>query len=209
MNYGRYTERNPTTSHASYPQSSMWDFKFSRRRVWCSELSSGIYSLGYHPWWWRQYAPLKRRSTIILHGSISQKTTLNNSLQVETDIVTENEGGRSQKEISVIQGLWQVWPSSVILDLYPDHVIIAWQDNNILQTYMVKWWWSSDMVKWCWLHQKIASKNYWTSYLKLPQHIIWYNSIAKTKVIALKGKELIRAKTMINSNIIEQVTDFS
>jgi hypothetical protein len=28
-------------------------------------------------WWWRQYAPLKRRSTIILHGSISQKTTLN------------------------------------------------------------------------------------------------------------------------------------
>jgi hypothetical protein len=30
----------------------------------------------YHPWWWRQYAPLKRRSTIILHGSISQKTTL-------------------------------------------------------------------------------------------------------------------------------------
>jgi hypothetical protein len=30
-----------------------------------------------HPWWWRQYAPLKRRSTIILHGRISQKTTLN------------------------------------------------------------------------------------------------------------------------------------
>jgi hypothetical protein len=27
--------------------------------------------------WWRQYTPLKRRSTIILHGSISQKTTLN------------------------------------------------------------------------------------------------------------------------------------
>jgi hypothetical protein len=30
-----------------------------------------------HPWWWRQYAPLKRRSTIILHGSTTQKTTLN------------------------------------------------------------------------------------------------------------------------------------
>jgi hypothetical protein len=28
-------------------------------------------------WWWRQYAPLKRRSTIILHGSTSQKTILN------------------------------------------------------------------------------------------------------------------------------------
>jgi hypothetical protein len=30
-----------------------------------------------HPWWWRQNAPLKRRSTIILHCSISQKTILN------------------------------------------------------------------------------------------------------------------------------------
>jgi hypothetical protein len=26
--------------------------------------------------WWKQYVPLKRRSTIILHGSISQKTNL-------------------------------------------------------------------------------------------------------------------------------------
>jgi hypothetical protein len=30
-----------------------------------------------HPWWWRQYAPLKRWSTVILHGSTSQKTILN------------------------------------------------------------------------------------------------------------------------------------
>jgi hypothetical protein len=68
----------------------LWDFKFSRRRVWCSELSSGIYcrvkllstdlsevrtaSIIRDEW---QYAPLKRLSTIILHGSISQKTTLN------------------------------------------------------------------------------------------------------------------------------------
>jgi hypothetical protein len=29
---------------------------------------------------WRQYAPLKRRSTIILHGSTSQKTILNITL---------------------------------------------------------------------------------------------------------------------------------
>jgi hypothetical protein len=29
------------------------------------------------PLWWRQYVPLKRRSTIILHGSTSQKTILN------------------------------------------------------------------------------------------------------------------------------------
>jgi hypothetical protein len=31
----------------------------------------------YIPEEWRQYAPLKRRSTIILHGNITQKTTLN------------------------------------------------------------------------------------------------------------------------------------
>jgi hypothetical protein len=29
------------------------------------------------PWWWRQHVPLKRWSTIILHGSTSQKTNLN------------------------------------------------------------------------------------------------------------------------------------
>jgi hypothetical protein len=43
----------------------MWDFKFSRRRVWCSELSSGM------------YCRVKWLSTIILHGSTSQKTILN------------------------------------------------------------------------------------------------------------------------------------
>jgi hypothetical protein len=37
--------------------------------VFCYEFHQG--------WWWRQYAPLKRRSTFILHGSITQKTTLN------------------------------------------------------------------------------------------------------------------------------------
>jgi hypothetical protein len=71
----------------------MWDFKFSWRREWCSELSSGLYcrvkwlstdvsevrtaSIIRDEWWWRQYAPLKRRLTIILHGSITQKITLN------------------------------------------------------------------------------------------------------------------------------------
>jgi hypothetical protein len=59
----------------------LWDFKFSRRRVWCSELSSGLYCrvkwLSTDDRWWRQYAPLKRRSTIILHCSTTQKTALN------------------------------------------------------------------------------------------------------------------------------------
>jgi hypothetical protein len=75
-------------------------------RQWCSELSSGLYCrvkwlstdvsevrtasiirddrtasiIRDHPWWWRQYAPLKRRSTIILHGSTTQKTALNITL---------------------------------------------------------------------------------------------------------------------------------
>jgi hypothetical protein len=59
-----------------------WDFKFSRRRVWCSELSSGLYCRVKwlstdDPWWWRQYAPLNRRTTKFLHGSTTQKTALN------------------------------------------------------------------------------------------------------------------------------------
>jgi hypothetical protein len=40
------------------------------------------YCLHPHPWCWRQYAPLKRRSTIILHGITSQKTILNMFLSV-------------------------------------------------------------------------------------------------------------------------------
>jgi hypothetical protein len=71
---------------------TLWDFKFSWRRVQSSELSFGMYC--HVKWlstyvsevraasiirdeWWRQHVPLKRRSTIILHGSTSQKTILN------------------------------------------------------------------------------------------------------------------------------------
>jgi hypothetical protein len=43
----------------------------------------------------RQYAPLKRRSTITLHGSISQKTTLNNMthafLMQQAEIILQKE----------------------------------------------------------------------------------------------------------------------
>jgi hypothetical protein len=43
---------------------TLWDFRFSRRRLWSQS-----------PLWWRQYAPLKRRSTSTwLHGITSQKT---------------------------------------------------------------------------------------------------------------------------------------
>jgi hypothetical protein len=56
---------------------NLWDFRFSWRRVWSIE-SSGMYCFvveSSSPWWWRQYAPLKRRSTSTwLHGTASQKT---------------------------------------------------------------------------------------------------------------------------------------
>jgi hypothetical protein len=48
---------------------------FSPLGAWMA--SSGTVLLFHHPWWWRQHVPLKRRSTIILHGSTSQKTILN------------------------------------------------------------------------------------------------------------------------------------
>jgi hypothetical protein len=38
---------------------------------------SPVWLLCNLPWWWRQHVPLKHRSTIILHGSTSQKTNLN------------------------------------------------------------------------------------------------------------------------------------
>jgi hypothetical protein len=51
---------------SDYKQHSvMWDFKFSRRRVWCSELSSGL------------YCRVEWLSTFIIHGSTTQKTALN------------------------------------------------------------------------------------------------------------------------------------
>jgi hypothetical protein len=63
------------------------------RRIRYSELSSGMYcrvkklstdvsEVRTASWWWRQYAPLKRRSKIILHGSTSQKTILNIILEI-------------------------------------------------------------------------------------------------------------------------------
>jgi hypothetical protein len=49
---------------------------------------------------WRQYAPLKRRSTIILHGSIIQKTALNEKRAILTSSFHLGLGIRS--------GLWSL-----------------------------------------------------------------------------------------------------
>jgi hypothetical protein len=56
-----------------------------------------------HPWWWRQYEPLKRRSTIILHGSISQNTTL----------IIPDDGGSTY--------LWNVGRQSFTRQYIPEH----------------------------------------------------------------------------------------
>jgi hypothetical protein len=53
---------------------AMWDFKFSWQRVWCSELSSGLYC---RVKWW---------SAIILHGSITQKTALSTDAVVKSSV---------------------------------------------------------------------------------------------------------------------------
>jgi hypothetical protein len=43
---------------------NLWDFKFSRRRVWCSELSSGLYCRNNH--FTRQYNPEDSSECLIL-----------------------------------------------------------------------------------------------------------------------------------------------
>jgi hypothetical protein len=60
-----------------------------------------------YPWWWRQYAPLKRRSTIILHGSASQKTILNTILTKLPQLLLCNSVQQSSEY------LFQSWPSGL------------------------------------------------------------------------------------------------
>jgi hypothetical protein len=74
---------------------SMWDFKFSRRRVWCSELSSGL------------YCRLKRRSTIILHGSTTQKTALNiTSMCLSLLFATTHNYDKETYSVYLVPDLW-------------------------------------------------------------------------------------------------------
>jgi hypothetical protein len=58
----------------SHHNSKYSSFSLSNKLCWSCSM---MFRIVTHPWWWRQYAPLKRRSTIILHGSTSHKTILN------------------------------------------------------------------------------------------------------------------------------------
>jgi hypothetical protein len=92
-------------------------FKFSRRRVWSSELSSG-------KGWWRQYVPLKRRSTIILHGSTSQKTILNFIATTLTKRCHKTLSGNTALHLRCIQTYNIVIPNELYLwnSLFKDAV---------------------------------------------------------------------------------------
>jgi hypothetical protein len=96
---------------------TVWDFKFSRRRVWCSELSSGMFCrvncLLTLPWRWWQYAPLKRRPTYILHGCTSQKTILNDRHCVPRKIIPR-ELWRSYSDGSSYVVFWLVTSYSFV-----------------------------------------------------------------------------------------------
>jgi hypothetical protein len=59
------------------PLRSCVHFVYIRTERFDAKCSDDLLSLLSSPWWWRQHVPLKRRSTIILHGSTSQKTNLN------------------------------------------------------------------------------------------------------------------------------------
>jgi hypothetical protein len=103
------------------------------KHIWLSELSSGLYgrveglatdvsevrtaSNIREPWWWRKHVPLKRRSTITLHGNTSQKT--NSELSI---FVPKKYG----------DFLWSVWASVWK---------IATRNNYMmLETILICWW---------------------------------------------------------------------
>jgi hypothetical protein len=60
------------------------------------------------PWWWRQHVPQKRRSTIILHGSTSQKINLyyyflGNSIAMPSEIIKKmSQKSLPQRKLKII-----------------------------------------------------------------------------------------------------------
>jgi hypothetical protein len=70
VKHDRYLIWNCNQTRTNFLKKS-WDFRFSRRRVWRWEPSDIP-----PPWWWRQYARLKRRSTPRLQGPISQEALI-------------------------------------------------------------------------------------------------------------------------------------
>jgi hypothetical protein len=62
---------------------------------------------GLSPWWWRQYAPLKCRSTARLHGATSQKTLNFMSLLFQQEV-------RSRCVLSIVNHCKTVFATSIV-----------------------------------------------------------------------------------------------
>jgi hypothetical protein len=94
-----------------------------------------------HPWWWRQYAPLKRRSTIILHGSTSQKTILNITVWL-----FKWRGGRESNSLVLQAHLWSYG--------WQEYSGVLWELQPIPHKQPCYWTWASvatiqPLTPWC------------------------------------------------------------
>jgi hypothetical protein len=98
----------------------------------------------HHPWWLRQYVPLKRRSTIILHGSTSQKTILNIIPDDGSSTYLWNVG--RQLFYTAVHLRRQFWTSSLMMEAVRTSEMSV--DNYFTRQYIPEdnsehhpWWW--------------------------------------------------------------------
>jgi hypothetical protein len=97
-----------------------------------------------HPWWWRQYAPLKRRSTIILHGSITQKTALNILLWKRSSNVTSSGIGRWNILRNVRFQVFTAANMKMKAFWYTQPCSLVGVDRRFRSAYcvmIIAWWW--------------------------------------------------------------------
>jgi hypothetical protein len=127
--------------------SSLTKHIWNKQKLWSSE-SSGICcrvvkqmstdvsemrtaSIIMAIWWWRQDAPLKRRSTSIwLHGSISQKTLNFIVAAVRTWYLT------NRFSYGFTDPNYAFWTISTILGTHSDHKDINWRPCEWLLTIL-------------------------------------------------------------------------
>jgi hypothetical protein len=96
----------------------------------------------------------------------------------------------------------------VLFNLYLEHIIIEWQDSNLLKTdILTTLLFADDKVI------IISSQDSVQKLLhKLSKTAITYTltiSTLKMELFALKGKELVKTKLIINNIIKEQLRNFN
>jgi hypothetical protein len=97
-----------------------------------------------HPCWWRRHVPLKRRSTIILHGSTYQKIILKSSEPSDATIHSETKrliwrafhsaSGFASSDVSVRSEC----QSSLVLLLSEDSLFLSVANINSQQLYVFR-----------------------------------------------------------------------